>query len=181
MKNQNICESKNLGDNTALTFGDFTDHVIDFCYKHRIAVFIGGPAIFLCIWFPIAVSIDSRILKELDTADFWGSFLFPFFLSALIYCCFLGDTGNHPAKGNELTLGCFLSIIIVPLLYITYYIYRLVRFLSSKLDTNGNACRNQSVSGAIEEKVRKLNELFRAGVITKTDYDEQLSRLISKC
>ena len=161
----------------ALSLSDFIGVVYDFIDRHKILVFIGAPAILDLICFSIGISIERN--PKFDK-DFWGGLLLPFGISFGAYCCFFTETGNHPAKGNENMFGCALMIVLAPLFGLAYAVYRAVRLLKNSLTRIKRRGHSEAGQDSLEARVRKLNDLLHAGLISKSDYDEQLSRLIGK-
>ncbi len=162
----------------ALTFAAFVGVIYDFVDKRRFLVFFVSPLVFsfCCL---ILVSLVQGYLPT--SFEEWASgFALPFVVSFGTYFVFFSDTGNHPAKGNENAFGCLLMLVYIPILVITYAVYRLIRVII----TNCPNCkwrRNKEYKNtSLEGRINRLNELLSKGVITKVDYDEQLSRLIEK-
>ena len=168
-------ETMNEKNKDALTFAAFVGVIYDFVDKRRFLAFFV---------FPLVISICCLLIVFLvqgyfpESFEEWASgFVLPFVVSIGTYCVFFSDTGNHPAKGNENAFGCLLMLVYVPILAIAYVVYRLIRVIMR----NCPNCEWRKIKKiSLEDRITRLNELLRKGVITKADYDEQLSRLIEK-
>ena len=162
----------------ALTFAAFVEVIYDFVDKRHFLVFFVFPLVFSSCCLIIGSLVQGSVPTSFEE---WASvFALPFAVSIGTYCVFFSDTGNHPAKGNENAFGCLLMIVYVPILAITYVVYRLIRVIM----TNCQNCKwrrnKEHKNASLEDRIKRLNELLSKGVITKADYDEQLSRLIKK-
>jgi len=179
--NDTVLKTKSHDDaKTILDFSSFVGCVYDFVYRKRLFVFIVCPFILALCLLLVGYSIEGSKFwpnTSNNQKDFWGSLLFPFALSAMMYIVLYGDTGNHPAKGNENVFAGALMIVFVPLLAIAYGIYQLIRkgmnFSARKMDL-----ANARETATLATRVQRLNKLFKAGAISKMDYDKQLSRII---
>ena len=180
---QNIEAGAKTFSQSELSFRDFIKGIYDFISSHRLLVFVVSPIVLDLCLFLIGYSMEGNRFwpnTSQEYKDFWGSLLFPVALSAMTYIVLFGDSGNHPAKGNENAFGCALMIVFVPLLVIAYAVYRLVRLVLDAYSKSKKRPLHDQVQVTLEVRVKRLNELLNAGVISKNDYDEQLSRLIDK-
>ena len=137
--------------------------------------------------FPLVFSICCFLIVFLvkgyfpESFEEWASgFVLPFAVSIGTYCVFFSDTGNHTAKGNENAFGCLLMLVYVPILVITYAVYRLIKVIIINCPNCKWSRNKEHKNISLEDRINRLNELLSKGVITKADYDEQLSRLIEK-
>lgn len=73
-----------------------------------------------------------------------------------------------------------LLIVYVPLFLIAYLIYRIAFSITKIVRTKIHNHKENVGAVSLEKSVERLNELLKSGLISKSDYDEQLSRLISK-
>lgn len=163
----------------ALTFDEFEWAVFDFVSQRRFLVFIIFPLIFSLCCLLIASYIEGGFPRDAEV--YASGFALPFAFSIGAYVTlFCGDI-NHSAKGNELTFGCFLTIIFVPLLIAAYGFYLLVRMIRVRIATvQQNVRAEEGRCVPFEDQVKRLNELLNSGMISKADYDDQLARLIKR-
>ena len=159
----------------ALTFEAFVGVIYDFVDKRRFLVFFVFPLVFSICCFLIVFLVKGYFPESFEE---WASvFVLPFAVSIGTYCVFFSNTGNHPAKGNENAFGCLLMLVYVPILAIAYVVYRLIRIIMKNCP---NCKWRKHKKTSLEDRIKRMNELLSKGVITKADYDEQLSRLIEK-
>ena len=144
-----------------------------------ITTVVGFPLIVL---FLFAV-FQGRMPRD---GEEWGSCLaLPIGLPIMTYFA-LFNRDNHPVKGNEETFGCLLMIVLAPVMLLVYGIYRL-SFVAQANEMGNGKSSSVAKPKAVEEnvkpldeQVKRLNDLLGKELITKPDYDEQLSRLVSK-
>ena len=166
-----------------LSFSEFLCVGYSYVEKRRhtllITAVIGFPLIVL---FLFAI-FQGRMPRD---GEEWGSCLaLPIGLPIMTYFA-LFNRDNHPAKGNEETFGCLLMIVLAPVMLLVYGIYRLSLVVQANESVKGVSV-SVATSTAVEEKVKpleerikRLNDLLKKGLISKLDYDEQLSRLVSQ-
>lgn len=173
----------NQGAKTPLTFSEFLCAGYSYIEKRRhvllISTVVGFP---LLVLFLFAI-IQGRMPRD---GEEWGSCLaLPIGLPIMTYFA-LFNRDNHPAKGNEETFGCLLMIVLAPVMLLVYGIYRLSFVAQANESVKGVSvpvAKSTPVEEKVEpleEQVKRLNDLLKKGLISKPDYDEQLSRLVSK-
>jgi len=164
-----------MQENKSLSFVDFIGATIDWIAKHKLFVFVVIPLGVSIFFFVLGSYINGHWPRNFE--EYAQGFALPVFVSIGAYMLlFCGDI-NHPAKGNEGAFGCALMIVILPIVCIAYALYRLIFSIRNIQPMQRNSFMDPR-KNSIEDRVKRLNDLLDAKLITKEDYDKQLTRLI---